>query len=482
MQTSLETEKVSTVLTEEPTASVNPLSLERQVEKNPGEKKPIEKGQAAKPSKPGNHRWLLIVAIGIVVGGAWYGYARHAAVGKGEKTSESSAGETEQRVGKATLGFATNGNAAKAARDAAAPRCETVPVEVLQRSDTLRLTGSLIADEQSSVASNTSGIAAEVFVDRGSIVKKGDVLVQIDPTDAKNKLAEGLALIDELKARLGIGDSFDGFDPEDQPEVRLAKASADLATSNFKRAQDVYTKKVISTEAYDQSRTECELALQRYRQSLFQIKQVYQTCKTAATKLAILEKAVADTTIRAPFDGWVAEKLVAVGEQISSGMQATKVVTLVRIAPLRLALTVSQQDIGCIQAGQAVRFHVDSFPDQLFTGTVQFIAPVVTNDTRSMVVEAVVPNPNGALRPGLFATAELELPKKGAEVFVPLGAVQRTGEVARVFVVRDGMAREQVVALGDTMKDKIQVKSGLTATDVLVANPDQVHDGDVVRK
>jgi RND family efflux transporter MFP subunit len=482
MQASLETDKVSTILSEEPAAGVGRLSLERQAEKNPGEKKPIEKGQAAKPSKRGVHRWLLIVAIGIVAGGAWYGYARHAAVGRGEKNSESSAGETKQRVGRATLGFATDGNAAQAAKDAAAPRCETVPVEVLQRSDTLRLTGSLNADEQSSVASNTSGIAAEVFVDRGSIVKKGDVLVQIDPTDAKNKLAEGLALIDELKARLGIGDSLDGFDPADQPEVRIAKASADLATSNLKRATEMHTGHAISTEAYDRSRTECELALQHYRQSLFQIKQVFQSYKTATTKLAILEKAVADTTVRAPFDGWVAEKLVAVGEQISSGMQATEVVTLVRIDPLRLALTVSQQDIGCIQAGQAVRFRVDSFPGQVFTGTVQFIAPVVTNDTRSMVVEAVVPNPDGALRPGLFATAELELPQKGAEIFVPLGAVQRTGEVARVFVVRDGMAREQVVSLGDTMKGKIQVKSGLTAKDVLVADPDQVHDGDVVRK
>lgn len=468
---------MSTVLTEEPTASVNPLGLEHVAEKKPRETRP-----AVKPPKPGNRQWLLIAAIVIVAGGAWYGHAWLAATDKGENSPGASAGESGQRVGKATLGFSAEGGAAKAAKNAAAPRCETVPVEVVERSDTLRLTGSLIADERSSVASNTSGIAAEVFVDRGSVVRKGDVLVQIDPTDAKNKLAEGQALIEELKARLGLGDDFTAFDPEDQPEVRLAKASADLAASNFKRAKDMYGKKVISTEAYDQSRTECELAAQRYRQSLFQIKQVYQACKTAMTKMAILEKAVADTTIRAPFDGWVAEKLVAVGEQISSGMQATKVITLVRINPLRLALTVSQQDIGCIQAGQAVRFRVDSFPDQYFNGTVQFIAPVVTNDTRSMVVEAVVPNPDGTLRPGLFATAELQLPKKGTEVFVPASAVQKTGDVARVFVVRDGVAREQVVALGELVKGNIQVKSGLTSKDTLVANPELVHDGDVVRK
>jgi RND family efflux transporter MFP subunit len=198
-------------------------------------------------------------------------------------------------------------------------------------------------------------------------------------------------------------------------------------------------------------------------------------------RLAILQKAVADTTIRAPFDGWVAEKLVCVGEQITSGMQATKVVTLVRIDPLRLALTVPQQNIGAIEPGQTVWFHVDSFPDMKFEAKVRFIAPIVTNDTRSMVVEAVVRNPDGMLRPGLFATAELELSKKGSEIYAPTLAVQRRGEVARVFVVRDGVAREQVVALGDTERGRIQIKSGLTGKESIVLRPELVHDGASVR-
>ena len=142
-------------------------------------------------------------------------------------------GENGQPTGKAALGFIA-GDKAKGT----APALETVAAELVQRSRTLRLTGTLIANEKSSVASNTSGIAAEVRVDRGSVVKKGDVLVQIDATDAKNKLAEGQALIDELKARLGIDGPAEKFIPEDEPEVRLAKASADLAAANFKRAKD----------------------------------------------------------------------------------------------------------------------------------------------------------------------------------------------------------------------------------------------------
>jgi membrane fusion protein, multidrug efflux system len=284
-----------------------------------------------------------------------------------------------------------------------------------------------------------------------------------------------------LKARLGLEGDLSHFIPEDEPEVRVAKASADLAASNLRRAEDLHVKKVISTEAFDQTQTEFELANQRYRQSLLQIRQVYQLCRTAQIKLAILEKAVADTTIRAPFDGWVAEKLVAVGEQISSGMQATKVVTLVRIDPLRLSLTVPQQSIGSIQPGQKVRFQVDSYPDRTFEGKVRYIAPVVTNDTRSMVVEALVSNPNGTLCPGLFATAELQLKEKGAEVFVPLSAVQKIGEVARVYVVRNGMACEQVVALGEAEQQRVAIKSGLTGEERLVARPELVHDGDAVR-
>ena len=465
---------MSSVLTNPPETTGNPLSMKRPVEKVTKPTRPTDE-----PTKPRGRRWLLLITLIVAAGAgaAWYLETQLGAGQKSQVVSDMPGSENGSHEGKATLGFLPS----RAPRNAAGRPIQTIPVEVLQQNDTLRLTGSLIADERSSVASNTSGIAAEVFVDRGSVVRKNDVLVQIDPTDAKNKLAEGQAMLDELKARLGLDGDMQHFDPEDQPEVRLAKAAADLTASNLRRAKELVTKKVISDEAYDQTQTEHELATQRYRQAKLLIKQAYQACKTAMAKLAILEKDVADTTIRAPFDGWVAEKLVSVGEQISSGMQATKVITLVRIDPLRLSLTVPQQDIGRIKPSQTVRFRVDSFPDRTFNATVQFIAPVVTNDTRSMIVEAVVPNSDGALRPGLFVTAELELKKQESEFLAPVGAVQRVGEVARVFVVRDGVVREHIIALGQQKDGKVEILSGLTGDEILVANPEHTHDGDAVR-
>jgi len=441
---------------------------------------------ASKRRRPPWWPIALLLVIGAAAG-AWYWYAQVLGSHGGQSGAAANNVANRQNNGKASLGFAPAETDDSAKTNAPTTGIETVPVQVVWRSDVLKLTGSLMADERSSVASNTSGIAAEVRVDRGSLVKKNDILVQIDPTDAINKLKEGKAALEELKARLEIkGDTEEdlkNFIPTNEPEVQLAKASADLAAANLKRAEENVAKKVISKEAFDQTDTEYKLAFQRYRQSLLQINQVFQMLQTAQIKLAILKKAVDDTAIRAPFDGWVAEKLVAPGEQISSGMQATKVVTLVRVDPLRLSLTVPQQEIGRIRLGQAVRFFVDSYPDHPFDAEVQFIGPVVTNDTRSMVVEAVASNhdKDRRLRPGLFATAELELPRRQRSVLAPLGAVLRSGEVSRVFVVRDGVAHEQVVAIGDVDGGKIEISSGLTGKEILVANPERVHAGDAVR-
>ena len=206
---------------------------------------PIETA-SKEPPRPARRRWmlwgLLAAAIVAVIG---------LATGAQEYLAHAAGAATGHSAGKASLGFQSED-----AGGATAASFETVPAEVVQRSDSLRLTGTLLADELSSVASNTSGIVAAVLIDRGSVVRKNDVLVQIDATDARNKLMEGQAMLEELKARLGIGENLQAFDPFDEPEVRLVKASADLAASNLRRAEELHGKKVISAEAYDQTKTE----------------------------------------------------------------------------------------------------------------------------------------------------------------------------------------------------------------------------------
>ena len=196
------------------------------------------------------------------------------------------------------------------------------------------------------------------------------------------------------------------------------------------------------------------------------------------THLVTLRKAVDDCTIRAPMDGWVAERNIAVGERIIALFPGAKLVTLLRIDPLRLALTVPQQEMAQIKIGQTVTFQTDAFPGRRFTAAVRYISPAVTADNRSLCVEALVPNPKAELLPGLFATAELQLDKKQTELYVPASAVCNRGDVAAVFVVRGGAVREQIVSLGDREGSRIRILTGLAAGDVVAASPEGLHDGD----
>ena len=335
---------------------------------------------------------MMVATLAVLCGtaGVWYMHGHRSAAGDAMKTAQH--GST---ASKATLRCISD--VARSTDNAPSGHDETVPVEIVTLPNRLRVTGTLTADAQSSVASNVNGIVTEVRVDRGSVVEKQDVLVQLDATDAQNRLTEGLALVDELKAKLTFSDASDEFVAAEQPAVKLAVAHLALAKSRKNRTDALAAQNAISVDECEQARSECECAVQRHRQSLQQSRQDHQAYLTAVAHLAALRKAVADTTIVAPFDGLVVEKHVTVGEQVAGGFVVSKVITLARVNPLRVWVTVPQQSVGQVIQGQKLYFHVDSYPAKTFQGEVRYISPAVTSDTRSLVVEAVVDNTDGAV-------------------------------------------------------------------------------------
>jgi membrane fusion protein (multidrug efflux system) len=216
--------------------------------------------------------------------------------------------------------------------------------------------------------------------------------------------------------------------------------------------------------------------------ALLQAKQWYQSYRSATTHLVTLRKAVDDCSIRAPFDGWVAERNVSVGERVIAIFPGAKLVTMLRIDPLRLSLTVPEQEMAAVKAGQTVTFRTDAFPGRTFQGTVRYITPQLISDSRSLCVEAVVPNTGAVLRPGLFVTAELHLDQRQTELYVPQAAVASRGDVAAVFVVRGGVIGEQIVSVGETAAGRVRIRSGLSPGEVVVTTPQGVHDGDPVKR
>ena len=342
----------------------------------------------------------------------------------------------------------------------------------------IRVTGSLTAEEQADVAAETAGRVVATPVERGSAVAENAVLIRISPTETDAQLKEAEANAAQIEARLGIAEGR-RFDVTAVPEVQNAKASYDLATSEFTRIKSLLDQRVVSQSEYDQRQTQMEAARQQYEAAKNAAAQQYQSLLAARARVALARKAFTDTVVRAPFNGAVAERLVSVGDYVTRGM---KVAVVVRTNPLRVKLTVPEQFISAVSAGESVDFEVDAYPGRQFVGKVQYVSPSLQADQRALTIEAVVPNLKGELKPGLFATARIERLDRTPGVLVPSAAVVTSAGTSRVFVVNGDRAEERLVTTGQTVGDLVEVSSGLKAGErVATKNVGQLSDGNTVR-
>jgi membrane fusion protein (multidrug efflux system) len=164
-----------------------------------------------------------------------------------------------------------------------------------------------------------------------------------------------------------------------------------------------------------------------------------------------------------------------VGDYVTRG---TKVASVLRINPLRLQLTVPQQFSVEVGVGRAVSLEVDTAPGKTYTGQVRYVSPALQADSRTLVVEAVVANADGALKPGAFATARIEQATSTPGLLVPSAAVRTVSGTSRVFVVAGGRAEERLVTTGQAVGDLIEVTTGLKAGEqVATTNLAQLVDG-----
>jgi RND family efflux transporter MFP subunit len=368
------------------------------------------------------------------------------------------------------------GDAKAKERPTVAPTIEVAPVAAAEQpiARFIRATGTLMAEEQADVAAETTGRVVSAPVERGTPVSQGAELVRLLSTETDAQLKEAEANAAQLEARLGLTAGAT-FDVNAVPEVQNAKASAELAQAEFARIKSLLDQRVVSQSEYDQRRTQAEAARQQYDAAKNGAAQQYQMLLAARARVALARKAVADTVVRAPFNGAVAQRLVSVGDYVTRG---TKVAVVVRVNPLRVQLTVPEQFISAVSVGQPVNFEVDAYAGRQFQGTIKFVSPALQADQRALTIEATVPNPNGVLKPGLFATARIEQQAKTPGVLVPAAAVQVTSGTSRVYVVQGDHVEERIVTTGETVGDRIEITKGLKAGErVATRNVAQLADG-----
>jgi len=338
----------------------------------------------------------------------------------------------------------------------------------------IRATGTLMAEEQADVAAETAGRVVSAGIERGTPVSQGSELVRLSSTETDAQLKEAEANAAQIEARLGFT-TGGAFDVDAVPEVQNAKATVELTQSELARIQSLLDQRVVSQSEYDQRRTQAEAARQQYEAAKNGAAQQYQMLQAARARVTLARKAVADTVVRAPFNGVVAQRLVAAGDYVTKGM---KIAVIVRVNPLRVQLTVPEQFISAIAVGQPVAFEVDAYAGRQFEGTIKYVSPGLQADQRALTIEALVPNGSGVLKPGLFATARIEQPVKTPGVLVPATAVQASAGTSRVFVVSGDHVDERIVTTGQTVGDQVEITKGVKAGErVATKNVAQLTDG-----
>ncbi|HEY2749353.1 MAG TPA: efflux RND transporter periplasmic adaptor subunit [Polyangia bacterium] len=334
------------------------------------------------------------------------------------------------------LGGCNQQEAASAERKQKPVAAATVVVGERELPNTLLLAGTLKANQESDLAANATGRVTRTTVERGSYVKMGQTIAQLDVRQATLSASEADA------------------------NVATAQAQRSAAEQECARYQRLLDRGAISQQEFDRQTTSCKTAT--------------SSAEAAESRAALAKETLSNGTVRAPFPGLVSERYVSVGEYV---MPSTKVAHIVDIDPLRLELTIPEQNMSAVHEGQEVSFQVGAFPDRTFTGVVHYIGPAVRATTRDLVFEAMVSNKDKLLRPGLFATAQLDVGKQKLPV-VPRSAIKTDGDTSRLYAVVEKHVEERIVQLGPVAGDVVGVLKGVNAGERIVAKPtDEISDG-----
>ena len=300
---------------------------------------------------------------------------------------------------------------------------ETAPVRVGTVTRDITAVGTLLSNESVMIKPEITGRISEIFFKEGDQVQRGARLVALDDSVYRAELAQ-------------------------------AEARIDLQRRNNSRAVELFDRKV----ATERTRDEAVAAM-----------------RTAEADLALARARLDKTRINAPFKGVLGLRRVSVGDYVNPGQD---IVNLEDIDPIKVDFRVPESALRLLRVGQAIELQVDAFPGQTFQGQVYAIDPQVDVQGRSVVIRARVPNPDGHLKPGLFARVGLIVERRENAMLVPEQSVVPLEGRSAVFRVIDGTARLTEVQLGQRRAGQVEVVQGLKAGEVVItAGHLKVRDG-----
>src|ERR1700692_2846530 len=332
-----------------------------------------------------------------------------------------------------------------AAAAAAAGKTTVAVVEPTETSSApeLILPGNVEGNQMTSIYSRVDGYIKKWYVDIGDHVQQGQVLADIEAP--------------QIDADLRMA----------QAQLKLAEANLKLAQTNSARSQQLFQNHVNSQQELD-----TVLATEQVEQA---------TRDNAAASLQSAQDMKAFEQIRAPFAGTITARFIDVGSLVTSG-SVTTVHTLFDLAqsdPVRVLVHVPQADISSVRPGTPAAITVDEYPNETFAGKIARDAGAFDPNSRTLLLEIDVPNPDSRLFAGMYAHARFSLPSPTAALLIPDNAILIDAKGSRVVVVdSSNKIRIKSVTLGRDFGTKTEILSGLDAQDRVVQNPaDDLHEG-----
>ena len=341
--------------------------------------------------------------------------------------------------------------------------------------DEVVLPGNIQAFTDAPIYARASGYLKRWYADLGAHVKAGQVLAEIEAPEMDQQVLQARANLQQ--ARAALDQALANYD--------RGKADLELARVTAQRWKDLAAQGVVSRQDNDQSQAQ----LQSQSANLQALEKAIAAARSNVTSLeanlAQLQEWQAYKTVRAPFDGVITARNTDVGALINAGNggQANELFHLASVAKLRVFVNVPQVYSRAAIPGIIAELTLTEFPGQRFPGKLVRTAEAIDSSTRTLLTELAVDNTAGRLRPGAYAEVHLKLPAAAPALVLPVSALLFRTEGLQVGVVRDGGKVELTqVTLGKDYGAEVEVVSGISATDSIIANPpDSLTSGTVVR-
>lgn len=361
--------------------------------------------------------------------------------------------------------------------NAPARQVKTALVVEMPVGQSVTVSGTLAAYDQTTVSVKVAGRLRSISVDLGTVVKRGEMIAQLEPEDYRLRVEQAQASIGQARARLGLSPAGtdDRVDAEKTATVRQAQAVLDEARFNRSRAQKLVEQGVVSRAEYDTANAAYKVAEGKYQDALEEIRNRQALLSQRRSELALAVQQLAATNIYAPLGGIVQEKKASVGEYLAAG---TAVVDIVQMDPLRLQAEVPERDAPNVRSGQNVRVTVDGDANA-YVGQIKRLSPTIKEQNRMLVVEADVRN-NGRLRPGSFARAEIVTNDSSMAVTVPTRAVVIFAGIEKVIIVQNGKALEKPITTGRKINEWTEVLAGVKVGESVIVDPGNLQSGQPV--